>query len=370
MEMIWIKEKQLTRTLTRNKAFWKGELEEYPLMWVTVPDAKAGKAPIGPVDELLMWTDIDYVMASAEHQLSSTYFAGDSLPVYNPWLGPDQFAGWLGAELILKPKEFTSWAKPFVDDWNNFERLKINPDNCWWKLYLEIVRASVDAGEGKWVTAYPDLHSGIDALSAIRGPENLMIDMINIPDLVHRAMKQTTQLWKDVVDTVSEIILPAGQGTSNWTMGWSDDHYLCIGQNDFSCMISPQMYEDFCFQDALETCNHADRTIYHLDGPDAARHLPKILELENLDCVQWIQGAGNPVASHWIDMLKQIQDADKSVQVFYAGEHGGDADLFKELDILCDSLDPRRLFFLAVVDTVEKADAVVEHARKICCSKC
>jgi len=34
-------------------------------------------------------------------------------------------------------------------------------------------------------------------------------------------MRQMTQLFKDVVDETSRIILPAGQGTSNWTMGWS-----------------------------------------------------------------------------------------------------------------------------------------------------
>lgn len=366
METIWIKEKQLARTLGRNEAFWKGELEEYPLMWVTVPDAKAGRAPAEPADDQKIWTDIDYVIESAEYQLAHTHFAGDSLPVFNPWLGPDQFVGWLGAELQLKPRDFTSWSKPFVDDWSKIKKFEIRPENRLWKLYMDTVRSSVEAGRGKWVTAYPDLHSGIDALAAMRGPEELMIDMMTEPEPIHRAMEQMTELWKYVVDKVSEVVIPGGQGTSNWTMGWSAERFLCIGQNDFSCMISPKMFDDFCWQDTLETTNYADHSLYHLDGPDAVRHLPRLLELERLDTVQWIQGAGNPLPSTSVEMLRRIQDAGKSVQVFYGGSHGGDADLFGEIDILCDNLDPTKLFFWAIMDSAEKADALVEHARKVC----
>lgn len=365
METIWIEEKQLEKSLARNEAFWKGELEDYPLMWVTVPNAKPGEGPPEPDEEEKMWTDVDYVIASTEEQLSRTYYAGDSLPVFNPWLGPDQFAGWLGADLILKPKDFTSWVKPFVDNWEEHRQLQIDPENRWWKLYLEIVRRSAEAGKGKWVTGYPDLHTGIDALCAIRGPENLMTDLLTIPETIHRAMKQMTELWKYVVDTVSEIIIPTGQGSSNWTMGYSSGRFLCVGQNDFTCMISPQMFDDFCRQDNIECCNYVDSSLYHLDGPGAIRHLPAILELENLDAVQWIQGAGNSFPSQWLDLLRRIQDSGKSVQVYYGPNHGDDADLIKEIEILCEALDVRRLFIWAIVDSVEKADAVVKHAREV-----
>jgi hypothetical protein len=108
---------------------------------------------------------------------------GDALPIHNPWLGPDQVAAWLGAEMIL--------------------------------------RASVEKGKDRWVTAYPDLHTGIDGLSAIRGPENLLMDMLENPDPVRRAMSDMTELFKKVVDVVSDVLRASGQGTTNWTAGWS-----------------------------------------------------------------------------------------------------------------------------------------------------
>ncbi len=363
MDSPWIAGPQLRRALERHEAFWDGRLEGGPLMWVTVPDARPGvPAPREPEPEERLWTDVDYVIAAAEHALSRTYYAGDALPVHNPWLGPDQFAAWLGAGISLAPRLSTSWITPFVQDWSRHPRFAIDPANRWWRLYLELVEASVRAGRGKWVTAYPDLHTGIDALSALRGPENLLADLLERPEEVRRVMPQMTALFREVIDRVSAIVLPAGQGTSNWTMGWSARRFVCIGQNDFSCMISPAMFADFCLEDTRATCDHADVSIYHLDGPGAIRHLPAILGIESLDCVQWIQGAGAPLPSQWLDLLRSVQAAGKSVQVYYGPGHGGEADLDVELTALCRALDLDRLFFWAQARSVAEAERLVRRA--------
>ncbi|MGA2656204.1 MAG: hypothetical protein ABSH34_01670 [Verrucomicrobiota bacterium] len=364
METVYIDDRQRLKALQRNQAFWKGEMEEGPLMWVTVPGAKPSRAVPQPASEEELWTNVDYVIAAAESALSGTHYAGDALPVFCPWLGPDQFAAWLGADLLLRPRQSTSWSKPFVQDWDAHPELRIDPDNRWWRTYLQLLRESVRAGRGKWVTGYPDLHSGIDALSAIRGAEELAADLLTRGAAIHRAMRQVTGLWKFVVDTVSAIVLPSGQGSSNWTMGWSSDRFLCIGQNDYSCMISARMFEDFCWQDNLQCCTHVDQALYHLDGPGALRHLPLLLRLERLDCIQWIQGAGQPLPSEWLNVLGGIQAGGKSVQLYYGHGHGGDADLKRELDLLARKLDPTRLFIWATLETMEAAEEIVRYSRR------
>jgi succinate dehydrogenase flavin-adding protein (antitoxin of CptAB toxin-antitoxin module) len=227
---------------------------------------------------------------------------------------------------------------------------------------MEILRGSARVGRGKWVITYPDLHTDIDGLAAIRGPQQLLMDLIERPEAIQRAMRDMTELLKWIVDEVSAVVLPAGQGTTNWTMGWSRERFLCIGQNDATCMISPETFNAFCLTDTVAGCRYVEHTIYHLDGPGALRHLPRLLEIEELDCVQWIQGAGNPPPSQWLSMLKLVQEAGKSVQVYYGPSHSDDADLEDELAALCRELDWRRLFFWAVVPSVQRADALVELA--------
>ncbi len=62
-------------------------------------------------------------------------------------------------------------------------------------------------------------------------------------------------------------------------------------------------------------------------------------------------------------MLRQVQAAGKSVQVYYGPSHGDDADLTAELELLCRELDWRRLFFWATVPSVAQAEALVDLAR-------
>jgi hypothetical protein len=358
MKSILIDPGSVASRCARNEAFWRNDLKDGPLLWITVPNAKPGTPPAEPATEDGLWTDVEYVLAKAEHDLSRTYFAGDALPVFNPWLGPDQFAAWLGAEMLLKPRQNTSWVRPPLKDADAYPSFQVDPSNRWWRLYLEIVRGSAGRGKDKWITTYPDLHTGIDALAAMRGPERLMFDMIESPDMVRRAMARMTQLWKEVVDVVSDIVLPTGQGTSNWTMGWSERRFVCVGQNDFSCLISPKMFDTFCLEDTTDCANHVDHTIYHLDGEGAVKHVPRILQIERIDCVQWIQGAGKPLPSKWIDLLKSIQAAGKSVQLLYVGAHGGDADFRQELEILCRELDPRRLFVFIEARSATEAESL------------
>ena len=145
METIWIEEPQLGRALQRNRAFWNGELEEGPLLWITVPGAKTVPPVPEPACDAELWTNVDYVIAATETALGGTHYAGDALPVFCPWLGPDQFAAWLGADLELRPRQFTSWSTPFVQDWDEHPQLRIDPENRWWRLYLQVVRESVRA---------------------------------------------------------------------------------------------------------------------------------------------------------------------------------------------------------------------------------
>src|SRR5258706_6347814 len=132
MDTPWIPGPQLRCALQRNDAFWRGELTERPLLWVTVGGARPGTPPRAPETDEQQWTDVGYQMAKAEDALSRTYFAADALPLYNPWLGPDQLAAWLGGGLSFSTKDNTSWTKPIIEDWDAFSDLKIDPANRWW----------------------------------------------------------------------------------------------------------------------------------------------------------------------------------------------------------------------------------------------
>jgi len=57
------------------------------------------------------------------------------------------------------------------------------------------------------------------------------------------------------------------------------------------------------------------RAVFHLDGPDAARHVKALLSVPAIDAIQFTPGAANPSAIPWIDMFRTIQSAGRSVLV-------------------------------------------------------
>ncbi len=361
MQSIWIDPARLQKAAARNEAFFSGELEEYPLLWITAPTGEPSRlAP--PADELQLWLDPQYVVEAADDRFSRTCFVADALPVHNPWLGPNQVAAWLGGELKFDiARHNTSWTDPFVEDLSQVDQLRIDPDNQWWRIYLDLLRASAEAGKDRWAVCYPDLHTGIDALSALRGPDRLALDLMLDPDSITRLMPQLTRLFKEIVDQVSEIILPYGQGSSNWTMGWSSRRFVCIGQNDFTCMISNKMFREFVLNDVIETARHVDHSLYHLDGTGALHHLPTLLEIPELNAIQWVPGAGKEDASRWMDLLRSIQAAGKGVTMLPTSPEDA-------LDC-CRELDISRLFLWVEVETPEQAEDLFTQIRRLCADR-
>jgi hypothetical protein len=102
-----------------------------------------------------------------------------------------------------------------------------------------------------------------------------------------------------------------------------------------------------------------NRSIFHLDGPAALRHLDLLLELDDLHAVQWVQGAGNGPATQWIDVYRRCLDAGKSVQII---PEGG-----PDIALAClEALGPRGVWFCPVNCTsVDEANAFVKELQRL-----
>ena len=57
----------------------------------------------------------------------------------------------------------------------------------------------------------------------------------------------------------------------------------------------------------IEECRFFERSIYHLDGPGALRHLDSLLGIRKLDAIQWVCGAGNEGYEKWVGVYQKIQ---------------------------------------------------------------
>jgi hypothetical protein len=105
---------------------------------------------------------------------------------------------------------------------------------------------------------------------------------------------------------------------------------------DFATMIAPRQFREFVLPVLHQEVQAMTHNIFHMDGKGVARHLDAILELPNVQAVQWVQGVGadQPILQ-WVPLIKRIQAAGKSVVV----------DLTRaELEPLIDALRPEGIY--------------------------
>lgn len=302
------------RAQERVDAWWQGQVVDRAVIQVTAPkDGSAYVVPPIPDSRLLEWfTDPDRVIPRLERSLEATYWGGEAFPVMFPVSISlvAILAAYLGCPYTIAPISYSGWASPIVEDWGSRSTLAFDPQNKWWLLSRELLQAASQRAPGRYYVGVPDLNGPGEMLARLRGPERLATDLLEQPEAVKAALVEANaawlRYWEACVGTIHQWL----GGYLHWMGIWSDVPSTDL-QCDFSCMISPAMFQEFFLPALGQQTTWVSRTIYHLDGPNAARHLDLLLSLPKLTGIQWVPGAGAPPMSRWIRLLRRIQAGGK-----------------------------------------------------------
>ena len=342
----------------RVEAWWRHEHTGRPILQITAP--RDGAEPYsGPrTDDLdSWWTDPAYVLPRLEHELHSTCYAGEAMPVIFPVsTGLVSITNkYLGAPNVYIDRN-TSWSAPIIDDWNDAPPLEFDPQNEWWQRSERLLREGVALVRERGYEAFvgvPDLNGPTEVLSGLRDPERFAMDFYDNPDVLKPAIRAVQDAWFEAYDRSTAIAHECG-GSFCWMRVWSELPMTDL-QSDVSCLISREMFDDYFLPFIAEQAQRIDRTIYHLDGPDAVRHLDSLLALPEIDAIQWIQGAGAGRMTEWIDLLKRIQEGGKLIWA------ACDPD---EIVPLTRALDPAGLLLVVRAESQEQADSLLLDAER------
>lgn len=260
------------------------------------------------------WMSVDAQLAQNEWDLTHTAYIGDAYPLCCPNLGPDLFSACLGLELEFGPD--TSWAvhNPDLCDPEDYKPLTIDTQNPYYKKIVELTQAYCEHSKGRYLVGITDLHPGADGLVAIRSPEQLCFDAIEEPEFIRRASMNLFGEFKKLYGALCDITEQVQQGTSNWMSVWHPGRQY-VTSCDFSALISQDMFRDLALAELHAELDYLDASIFHLDGPGALKQLDTLLAVEKLKGIQWVYGAGQPTAAHWLDTLQKIQQAGKLIHI-------------------------------------------------------
>ena len=255
------------------------------------------------------WFDPHWRAGYIHYQLSGSSFKADILPVANTHLGPGSLAAILGAE--LKGSEDTIWIM-HKEDFG--DQLNFDEQNKWWQLHLDLLKACKKKSQGRYFIGCPDLIEGLDTLAGLKGNASVLTELLSKPEMIENQLQKINDIYFQVFNHIYDIIQENGEMAFCCFSIWAPGKVSKL-QSDISAMISEQDFRRFALPYLREQCQKIDYTLYHLDGVDAVRHIDAILEIKELNAVQWSPGAGQPQGGNqcWYDLYRKILNNGKSV---------------------------------------------------------
>ena len=255
------------------------------------------------------WFDPEWRAEYLDWYVAHSSLMADMLPVANTQLGPGSLAAILGG--VFEGGEDTIWIHP---DPNYTDDIKFDPNHPNYLLHKELLKACKKKAQGHYYVGMPDLMEGLDVLAAIKGTDKVLLDTVMQPEVLEHQMQQINDIYFKVFDELYDIIREGDEMAFCYFSSWAPGKMSKL-QSDISTMISVDDYRRFVQPFIREQCQKIDYTLYHLDGVGAMHHLDALLEIEELNAIQWTPGVGEPQGGSpkWYDLYKKILAGGKSI---------------------------------------------------------
>ncbi len=300
----------------RYEAWWRcARVDRPPVsLWVKTPHPlRAPRSTHATLRE--RWLDVEYQVDCALTGLETNPILGDTVPSYLPNVGPDLSSTLFGAELVFG--ENTSWCQhtvPETADWERFIATPPDFDNVYWRTIDAMITRAAERFAGRYYVAMPDLHGSFDILAGVRGPENVCLDLMDEPELVRRASLHASRAYVEAYRRLYQRLTALGQPSTTWC-SYLHTGPAYIPSCDFWCLVSKEIAQEYVRPTIELEMAPLERSIFHLDGPQALHHLDLMLRLPGLNAVQWVFGSGHGPAAKWIDVYRRCLAAGKALQI-------------------------------------------------------
>jgi hypothetical protein len=295
--------------------------------------------------------DPEWVAARQEYELSRRHVPGELLPIAYSDAGTVTLATILGAEPEFAEQNVWYRKSDLAPD--NDRELTFDASDDWWRRLRAVVVANVKRAASRYLCGMPAIAPNLDVLAELRGFQNLLMDLIESPDWVKKKLTEINTVYFEVYDRLYDLVrLPDGSSVYQWFMIWGPGK-VSQAQCDVAAMISPEMFGEFVVPPLREQCAWLDFSLYHVDGPDALGAVDGLLEIEELDAIEYTPGPQAPGGGDpsWYPLYRRILGSGKCVQV---------ADVMaNEIIPLLDAIGGKGVYILGVYDSVQQYEQLL-----------
>jgi len=340
--------------IARFDRFWKGEDTDRPVLFISAPkDRPDPSVPPPPaVHPSERWRP-EHMLARARYQLATTAYHAEGFPHFFANFGPGVLHACIGGDADFQ-FDTTTWFPQFLSDIEEYPKLRFLPEGKWWPRIMGVTEALLDELGDDLVVSITDLGGVADILASAVG-RRILTDLIDRPEIVKAAIDHIHPLWIEAYERNYAVISRTQDVTTPWWPIISRGKTY-MTQCDLNALISPRLFGDVFAPELGAIYQHLDNGAYHLDGIGTECHLPALLALPGLHCIQWVPQPGTSALRH-AKMLREIQEAGVAI-TFNIAPH--------EVEEACKVFDPRRLMLNVSCNTERQARELVDNTLHWC----
>lgn len=277
---------EVDRRIERHLEFWnESRGTEGVLIAVTAPKAK-DKLP--PVASTLKerWFDIDFRQKLAEYEINNTFYGGDSVPVIFVNYGPGALAALLGGDYRLDNDTIWFDGRPILKSLSDVKDLVLHIDSEFYRSLESLTIKLCENANGNYIVSIPDLGTNLDVLSSLYSCERLLHDIVKRPEEVAEALTVINGFWTQMLEHIYTLISHYSQYVTSWVPIINNKKWYPL-LSEFSVMISPKLFKKVAFPALQHEAQQVDDVVYNIDGEQAIKQLPIVLEISGLRAVIW-----------------------------------------------------------------------------------
>jgi hypothetical protein len=338
----------------RIQAYWEQVPVDRPCIDVKAPRTSAIEPPPAPRSLEDRWLNPDYIAAKWEHMFETTYFGGEAVPA-----GPILLAGYAtGCGPGVQFAETTIWHPVTMSSIDEPLGWWPGPDDPWRHKLTRLMDRMLELAARRFLVGIPGQVPAHDLLMLLRGPGEFLVELAERPARCVERMLEMLDLHLENSEYLRGAIEARQPGcVYGWPGIWHPT-FVKTTQSDMSCMISGAMFDQYVLPELDRLGERYGEVWYHLDGPGAVRHLPRLLSRPYIKAIQYVPGDGaEPNGPAWLDLYREVQAAGRCLDLDVPAEH---------VEFLVRRLRPEGVMLRTREDSPERADELLHLAGGWC----